>query len=191
MSPIARALAISGSLLASAVTAGCGGQMDPPAPRPFEISMLAIGGGQSDGTGFVPLVDGQDAALVSGAQGGFHVWLNLQFEMSSMMELPSSIVVERRARLERTQELVSTTKERRMLAGPSEQSGRFELDKAMPMFLCPAPAGIRVDDQALAVHVRIFADEHSMDALADGTIKVRPRCPEGDLASFCSRICGG
>src|SRR5690606_14625107 len=41
-------------------------------------SQLHAGNARADGTGFIEVVDGQDAELVPGSQGGFHVWINVR-----------------------------------------------------------------------------------------------------------------
>ncbi len=166
--------------------------MNPPGPPPpFEISELEIGGGQSDGSGFVQLTNGTDVTLVSGAQGGFHVWVNARFDLSGATPLPTSVVFERQARLVSTQELVSTTKETRDVIRSPDRPDRFEIERAMPMFLCPAPAGIRIEDQRLVLRVRAMPDEESKTPIAEGTIELVPHCPTGDLAALCARICAG
>ncbi len=59
---------------------GCDVEDDPGQDAGPLLGDLLVGGALSDGTGFVELVDGADAELVSGAQGGFHVWINVRVQ---------------------------------------------------------------------------------------------------------------
>src|SRR6185295_10466116 len=60
--------------------AGCPGEGDdditPDGPLP--VAELQAGSAALDGTGFVDVQSGQVVDLIAGAQGGFHVWINVK-----------------------------------------------------------------------------------------------------------------
>jgi hypothetical protein len=150
---------------------------------------LEIGGGQGDTSPeFVPLQDGGDALLQVGSQGGFHVFLNLRW--MSDAPPPASIVIERQARRENTGDLVSTATNQVTMVRAAG-SGDYETSQSMRMFLCPTPVGISVQDEVLSVVVRGFVDEQQTKPIAEGNIRLVPRCPTDDHAALCARICSG
>jgi hypothetical protein len=168
--------------------AACGSEPDPPVDP--EFGPLTIGGGLEDGSsGFVELTNGQDVTLVPGAQGGFHVYLNVRVEEKSMGD-QMALYIDRKARRVDTDQLVSQA---RQLAPfePSAEAGYFDTARPMLMFLCPAPAGIQVFDKTLIV--KALGLLHHMDAepIAEGTVTITPRCPEGGQRAFCEDICSG
>lgn len=176
--------------LAVGALAGCGGPPIDPPPPPPQYGALSIGGGPEDGTsGYVILTPGQDVTLVPGAQGGFHVYLNVRVDAKSM-NTDRALYIDRKARRVDTNELVSNN---RQLASfvPSDDDQYFDTEKSMLMFLCPAPIGIQVNDQPLTVKIQALLDHKDEEPIAEGTVTLTPRCPHGDKEAFCLDICSG
>ena len=127
------------------------------------------------GEEFVALQDGAELELVPGAQGGFHVSIRLRvsgFDPSAMVE------VDRDTRRDDTRDLVASTSFRSAIG-----DGGL-LAREVPVFLCPAPVGISIADEPLEVSVKV-----SSDAIGKASLAFVPRCPIGDEADFCDRIC--
>lgn len=173
------------------VFSGCGGGPDKEMKPDPVYGPLTIGGGPDDGApGFVPLTEGQDVMLVPGAQGGFHVYLNVRVEEKSMGE-DQTLYLDRKARRVDTNELVSQNRQLMMFTETSSSGAVFETVKPMLMFLCPAPLGIRVNDQPLLVRVQGLLDDQDDEPIAEGTTTLTPRCPDGEKHEFCLKICSG
>jgi hypothetical protein len=171
----------------------CGGKVtETPqdAGTQTATTALVLGGGLDDGSpGFVGLTDGQDVPLVAGAQGGFHVYLNVRIEEAAMTP-NRSLFIDRRARREDTDQLVSQNRQLITFVEAPE-SGYFDSERPMLMFLCPAPIGIQVHDKTLSVRVNARVDHNTEELLAEGTVRFTPRCPTGDQEEFCRSICSG
>lgn len=169
--------------LSAALLYACGGGE----PRP-DTDELEIGAGASDGSpGFITLTDGQDVTLSPGAQGGFHIFLNIRVDA---VDVPGSgaLYVDRKARRESTDELVSQTRHRASMARSSD--GYYDTAMSFRLFLCPTPIGIPVRDEMLVIRIGVLEDEDDTEPKAEGTIRLRPRCPS-DQGDFCARICAG
>jgi hypothetical protein len=154
---------------------GCGGSAPPPA-----ASGLTLGTTAADETGFYPLSG--DQPLVPGAQGGFHVWL--KYRVAGMA--PGRVHVQRNARRVSDGALVLTTEGTQEIGTPSE-AGYWELPQPVPSFMCPTPIGIQVMDEQIQFEVTVTAPNLSLTSTAVAT----PRCPQGDQAQFCAKICAG
>jgi hypothetical protein len=155
------------SLLAIALAAASACTPEPP-PDPPPPGEERIEIGVMRGDAFVALSDGDDVDLIAGAQGGFHV------ELAARVEgMVGEVEVERVARRADTQALVARS------AFSSSVMPDGLLDRALPVFLCPAPVGVSIADETLDVTYTIG------DAI--GTIAFQPRCPSGD--DFCDTIC--
>lgn len=126
--------------------------------------------------GFVPLEDGADLFLEAGAQGGFHVSLTAQVEGFEEVE---QVEIERETRRADTGELVARTR------FVSEIGETGALKRELPVFLCPAPIGISVADEALSVRLSINGD----GGTAEATVTFFPHCPENETEAFCDEIC--
>ncbi len=186
-------------LLGLAATACGDDPVEPPPPPPdSNITSFAIGGGNEDGTaGFVGLEDGQEVTLVPGAQGGFHMFVNVRLGFEETVE--EHITLERTARKVADNKLVSKANSRVDLV-PSSEDGYHDSDRPMLMFLCPSPVGISVLDGPLVLRFQVLAEEEeatqqdlpgaASTPKADVTIKVQVRCPESQQ-SFCEQICTG
>jgi hypothetical protein len=150
--------------------AGCGGVppvVDDEGPR------LALGG----------VTSGGDARLVSGAQGGFHVWLALR----TAGMLPGVVRIRREGRRVGDGQTVLRW-EGRLDIGAAGADGWWALPDPMPMFMCPTPIGLSVVDQPITLGVTLSDEEGH--ALATGDVTVTPRCPAEEL-DWCMRICTG
>ena len=136
---------------------------------------------------WLPWVDGQEATLTEGAQGGFHIWMKLriggagpgrELEMQKMAHRVSDDRLVLRAM-------------QTIQVGPEGAEGFWEMPVATPMFMCPSPIGISVIDEAILFEL-IFTDATNVEVARAG-IKVVPRCPttSADSLMFCKRICTG
>lgn len=166
--------------LATLLLFGCGGCGGTP-PRPGGMG-LTLGTSAEDGTGFLPLSG--DQPLVPGSQGGFHVWL--KYRISGMAE--GKVRIKRTARRVSDHRLLLTT-DGVQEVGQMGEEGYWELPAPIPSFMCPSPLGVVVQDQPAVFNV-VITDEQGR-VLVEDTAEATPRCPEGDQADFCRRICNG
>lgn len=174
-------------LFATMTFAGCG-STGPVGPEP--AGELVIGGGHDDGSpGFVELGDTVDLELAPGAQGGFHVYLNVRVP-ASIMNPTNEVYLERQARRETTGELASQARQRARFVRAADPAW-FETEEPFRMFMCPTPVGVPVRDEVLLLRVRAFEESADTAPRAEGELRFRPRCPAGDQAEFCARICSG
>lgn len=164
----------------------CGTEPPDPPPPPPNFN-LAIGTGAAGGTpGFLPISDGQELTLEPGAQGGFHVYVNVRLDPDGVGAVGDFPIIAREARRVSTGQLVSKAQHKvRLTAG----GNNFDTEKSIPLFLCPTPVGIPVADEMLELKVEVRATEDG-DPIT-GTIRFLPRCPAGDQNTFCQRICFG
>lgn len=168
------------------VASACG--TDPPDPPPPPTNLkLEIGTGAADGApGFLPITDGQELTLEPGAQGGFHVFVNVRLDQDGVSAVGDFPIIAREARRVATGQLVSKAQHKvRLTPG----GANFDTEKSIPLFLCPTPVGIPVADEMLELKVEVRATEEG--APVTGTIRFTPRCPAGDQNTFCQRICFG
>ena len=162
------------------LAAGCSGSEEEPDPLPGDLEA----GVALDGHGFVSVEDGDEFTLAPGAQGGFHIWVNLRLRGVS-----GDLYVEREARRTSDDELVSRSIRQYVPVPDDALSDWWENPDAMPSFLCPAPIGIQVNDQELLFDVRVTTEDGTPMA-ADQMI-VTVHCPDGAQAEFCLDICSG
>jgi hypothetical protein len=155
----------------------CGNTPSPPGMGSIELGTTAL-----DGSGYLPLAG--DQTLVAGAQGGFHVWL--KYRVHGMAA--GKVTVHRTVRRVSDDKLVLTTEATQELGAPDD-AGMWELPMALPSFMCPAPLGVRVQDEAMVFDLVIHDDAGT--TLGEGTAEATPHCPDGDQADFCQRICDG
>jgi hypothetical protein len=140
----------------------------PPEP-PAQMSVLM-------------LTDGQDATLVAGAQGGFHVWLSYAVRGAA-----GSFTLERDAR--RVSDGAVVLRYRGPIdVGAPDGDGWWTVPSPIPMFMCPTPIGISIVDEPIAFSLRLLDDAEVEHARADITLV--PRCPDAQR-DFCTRICTG
>ncbi|MDB4969539.1 MAG: hypothetical protein JWN44_5228 [Myxococcales bacterium] len=185
---LSSALVVSAALMLAAALSGChAAPTAPPAPRPLETpAQLALGAPAADGSSaMVPFVDGQDAELVAGAQGGFHVWMQL-----ALKDVPAGATIN----LERTAHRLSDDAvvlrfDSSAVVGELDPDGWFRSPTPFPMFMCPTPIGISVVDTPVVFQVRV-SDESGATDLARAAVTLVPRCPES-RRDLCARICTG
>jgi hypothetical protein len=48
-----------------------------------------------------------------------------------------------------------------------------------------------VNDQTLTVKVQALLDHKDDTPIAEGTVRITPRCPETEKKDFCLKICSG
>ena len=163
----------------------CGGGAPPIPPG----EGLQIGTGVGGGTaGYSPLEDGVELTLEPGAQGGFHVYIQVQADAAIIRRMGERPLVRRTARRDPSGELVSRSSRTQAFV-PSGEADKVQLDSASPLFLCPTPIGIPVADETLLLEVEISADEDTPGV--KGTLRFIPRCPTDNQAEFCRNICFG
>src|SRR5579863_3278503 len=168
---------VIGCVLALAiVVGGCGGAM------PASGVTLDVGTAQLDGTGFLPLAGNQ--TLVAGAQGGFHVWVTYRIKGMKATTLD----VHRTTHRKSDDALVLLT-DGTIDVGAPGPDGWWQLDKALPNFICPTPIGIDVIGQDLIFEVEPHDDSGKM--IASSSAEATVECPGGSDASLCASICSG
>ncbi len=156
--------------------AGCGGA------TAITDGVLSLGGTAVDGSGFVPLTGDQE--LVSGSQGGFHVWL--KFRIRGMQ--PEPVTVRRTARRISDNRLLLQA-EGPFEVGAANDAGTWELPSPIPTFLCPSPLGVDIIGQPVRFRVELAGPSGAMIDVAESN--ATPRCPTDNQAPFCQQICSG
>ncbi len=172
-----RSLAIA-FLLSAAAGTGCGQEEEPP----VRATELRVGTSDASGAGFVAIPDFTEVDLVPGAQGGFHVWVNV-----SLQGVAGPVTVEREARREADGELVLRALEQRIEVPQDAMEDWWESPHAAPAFMCPTPIGLSVIGEPIRIDVKIRGVDD--EVLAEESMVVIPRCnlqPE-----FCQSICSG
>jgi len=129
------------------------------------------------------LADGQDATLVAGAQGGFHVWLQY-----AVRGLPAGTVTLERTAHRASDGAVVLVYRGDVDIGAPDATGWWTAPSPIPMFMCPSPIGLSVVDVPIELTLRLLG---AGDAeLARAAVTVTPRCPDAQR-DFCERICTG
>jgi hypothetical protein len=143
---------------------------------------LVVGTAGFDGLGFVEVTDGQDAELVPGSQGGFHVWVNLRVHKAM-----GTLIVEREARRVRDGRLVLRAVPRNFEVPEEAMLDWWSAEEAAPGFMCPSPLGVNIIGEEIEFTVRLLdQDEH---LLAEDSMIVVPFC--NTQPEFCQEICSG
>jgi hypothetical protein len=168
---------------------GCGDDPDQPDGGLGLAAELVVGSTSSDRTSFVEVADGDDVPLVSGSQGGFHVWTGLRVRGAS-----GTLYLEREARRVSDGELVLRASTVVMELPDHAMADWWERPdgdsgEALPSFMCPTPIGLRVRDEPLRLRAQVLTPDEEL--LAEDEMVFVPRCPEGDEADFCAEICSG
>jgi hypothetical protein len=167
-------------LLASTLAAACGAEEDPILTE----AELQAGGARTDGTGFIDVADGADAELVAGAQGGFHVWVNVRVHGAA-----GALGLVREARRVEDGELVLLGLEQPLEVPEDAMTDWWESPRAVPSFMCPTPIGIGIVDRPIRITVQLTSETDEL--LGEDEVTVTPRCPTGDGATWCHDICSG
>jgi len=185
---------IAPALLVAALASACGpGPTGPPPVGAVDMTQAVVltvqlgtiaDPAQAD-SAFVALVDGQDATLVEGAQGGFHVWLKLRVAGG-----PRALTLAKTAYRVSDNALVLRTTGALLQVGAPGPGGTWELPTATPMFMCPSPIGIKVIDTPISYEITL---SDGAATVAHGQVTLTPHCPAApaDTAAFCNRICVG
>lgn len=163
--------------------AACTSEEPPPVVDPPPGELIA-GTAAFDGSGFVETTSGQDAELVPGAQGGFHVWINFR-----VTKTEGALYVERQARRVDNDALILRGQRVRVDVPANAMTDWWQPDFAAPAFMCPSPLGLQVFDTEVSFQVVLSDDEGEI--VAEDEIILTPRCPSGDQHDFCVEICSG
>lgn len=155
-----------------------------PPPDPPGDAELQAGVGALDGTGFFVTQTGQDAELVPGAQGGFHIWINFRVHKAA-----GKLYVKREARLSVDDSLILRGQRTLVEVPEDAMQDWWESPSAAPAFMCPSPLGLKVFDTEVAFQVLLENEDGEL--IAEDEIILTPRCPEGDQNEFCREICSG
>ena len=178
-----RVALLAALFLALLVPAACGGGDEGEDPGPG-TSDLHAGTARTDGTGFIEVADGDDAELVAGAQGGFHVWVNYR-----VIGAFGPLELVRDAR--RTEDDAAILVDAQVPIDVPEDAmiDWWESPRAVPSFMCPTPIGVAVVDRSVRIRIQLVSE--TGDLLGEDSVTVVPRCPTGDNEDWCYRICSG
>lgn len=175
-------------LCASAILAACGegGGVSPDAgPDAGPLSAeLVLGAASASGEGFVEVDDGDDAALISGSQGGFHVWIATRLQGVS-----GTVYLDREARRQSDGTLVLRAARAVLDVPESAEAEMWQAPAALPSFMCPAPLGVKVFDEPMVFRAVLLSEDEVV--LGADELVLVPRCPEGDERDFCIQVCSG
>jgi len=128
--------------------------------------------------------DGRDVPLEFGLQGGFHVLLEVGLEGAEVAWSERHPLLEVDARRAGVT-IASLTMTPRFVAGAP---GTYRAHAAVPLALCPSAPGVRVVDEPTEVWLRAVDEESG--AVVERTVRITPRCPEGDR-DYCHEVCSG
>lgn len=161
------------SLLIATVLVGCG-----PPPRSFTASVQSAG---LDGMIAQPLAS--ESTLVSGAQGGFHVWLTVRLTGAPTGPMRVKHTIRRQS-----DGTLFSTGERTLEVAEAGADGAWESLPAWPAFLCPSPLGINVLNEPAVIRLELSSKAGAM--LGSAEVNSHFVCP-ADQQAFCERICRG
>lgn len=167
----------------TASSLACGSEEPAIDPEP-PVGQLVIGSSELSGVGFVSVEDGADVELVSGAQGGFHIWTSLR-----ATGVAGDVFLEREARLVEDGTLILRAQRMYLEVPEDAMEDWWEREQAAPSFMCPSPLGVKVFDAEIALTATL-TDEDGEILAEDHKVMV-PRCPTGEQREFCEQICSG
>jgi len=142
---------------------------------------LVLGTSDVDGNGFQMLAG--DQVLVSGPQGGFHVWLKLRIAGLA----PGPFKVRRIAERAADQTLLLDAES--ILQVGAAAGDYWEQPYPVPLFLCPTPSSVSVVDQRIELHV-VLRSSSAIDVLGDANASFTVHCPDSARAA-CMELCSG
>jgi hypothetical protein len=171
-------------LVVLATSLGCDSGDEPPIDPPPPAGQLVIGSSELSGVGFVSVEDGADVELVSGAQGGFHMWTSLR-----AMGVAGEVYLQREARRVDDGTLILRAQRLYLEIPDDAMEDWWERSDAAPSFMCPSPIGVQVYDVEIALTATLTDDDGEI--LAEDHKVMVPRCPTGEQREFCENICGG
>ena len=167
-------LLISASLIA--LTAACGSEQTLGPDMDI---------GSTTSAGFTSLANGVDIEMEPGSQGGLHIEMNVQMS-KDLADSYDDLYLRREVRRVDTGQLVSKS----VTAPPmTEPEAGLVTSATLRVILCPAPVGIKVDDQEL--ELTVIATDTVDGEGPQATLRFSPRCPGGEAESFCRRSCDG
>jgi hypothetical protein len=171
---------VGARVLLALALAGCGAGSKMGGPMGPEEMVLGTIDAHAE---WASLTDGQDATLVEGSQGGFHVWMKVRVSGVA----PGAVALSKEAHRLSDGEVVLRSPDNTLTVGDPGPDGFWEQPDPMTMFMCPSPIGISVIDVPIVYHL-VLGDPGS--PLADAEITLVPRCP-ADSVTFCEKICTG
>src|SRR5215208_2424513 len=141
-------LAVAAAALVGVAGAACAADPDGP-PAVYDAELLA-GGADEYGDGFIELPDYSDVDLVPGAQGGFHVWVNVRVH-----GIEGPVVIEREARRVNDGALVLRGVEQPLDVPTDAMEDWWESPTGTPAFMCPTPIGLSILDEPIRITIRL------------------------------------
>lgn len=171
------------SMLLGALGCEGGGMTPPPPPPPPPDGQLDLGGSEQSGSGFVELEDFDEVDLISGAQGGFHIWTTFRVQGAA-----GPLYLRREARQVEDGTLVLKALPIRIDVPDDAMDDWWVEADAMASFMCPPPVGVTIYDKELALTAQL-TDQDGEEVYAEDDIVLIPRCPEGDTYESCLDIC--
>lgn len=144
---------------------------------------LEIGQGDDEGQGCTPLVDGGDAQLHYGSQGGFHIFFAAQVMGFDERRLVFDI---RAYRDDLPGDIPANQMQRALDLEPLGPDGMLVTTQADRLILCPNPAGIGSVDKPYRLWVTV---RDSFGHTAHDEVSVTTVCPAGD--ERCPPTCAG
>jgi hypothetical protein len=176
--------------LALPLLAACGSEGSGPLPAQ-PVGKLELGTGALTGEpGFVSVSEGADVPLAAGAQGGFHVYVNVRLDADGAQRVGPAPVLNRSARRVSDGTLVSRSRQRVELGASASAPGSFESLFSIPLFLCPTPVGVEVAGQLLELELTAGQSDDDPDPMV-ARLRFVPRCPDDGGEEFCRSICSG
>lgn len=140
-----------------------------------------LGTSDVDGNGFSAFA--RDQVLVSGPQGGFHVWLKLRIAGLD----PGPVRVHRVVHLAADQRLLLDAES--VLQVGVAIGGYWEQPYPLPLFLCPTPSGIDIVDQRIELQV-LLTSATAPQTVGDASAAFSVHCPD-DARAACLELCSG
>jgi hypothetical protein len=138
---------------------------------------------------WVDLVEGQDAELAPGAQGGFHIWLRYRLRGAAGRVVQVRRLADRLGPQDRRDRVLTTEG----LQLVPEGAATWEVPDPIASFMCPTPIGINIIDQPIELLVQVAEPDGAV--LGEGRARVVARCPPAasgqEVHDFCKRICSG
>ena len=135
----------------------------------------------ADGTKSQPLAS--ESTLTAGAQGGFHVWLDVRFTGAKAERTRVKHTVRRKS-----DGVLFSTGERTLDVGAAGPEGFWESSPAWPAFLCPSPLGINILGEPAVIKLEVSTVDGTLLGTAEANTQFS--CPAAQQA-FCESICRG
>ena len=160
---------------AVALSLGCGQAQLPPS-----IKVIVETAGAD---GVTPQALTADSTLTAGAQGGFHVWLNLKVTGAKADATRIKHTIRRKS-----DGVLFSTGDRTLRIGEPGPDGSWETSPAWPAFLCPSPLGVNVLGETAVIKLELSTV--AGEVLGSGEVTTKFTCPAAQQ-TFCDSICKG